>query len=768
MSVIKFDRDFETLFNWDTDDNPTMEQDYQNAVKNWTETEMNIVDTLLWQPTTEYATGNIVKTPSLPSQYVLRCTETGTSGSTEPSYSGASVGDTVTDGTVEWVIVSLATGNAADVDASNIGVNAEVDNSEAWASAIGGGAIAEDDGRLVKGSTVHAVTSVMESNIATNTEAIEDNTEAIATNTANIEASAVKIDIDDKRISNIEKLLQGNLYDYQTDTDSKYTKTVPSGAMPYASLDSVGGKTVVWNQDVPITTNSWNKNRCSLSLVDGVYEITCTANTHVFFGAYISSSRVIAGHKYLYLCEFKVEATNTPSTFEMLYNAGVESVTSLNTWLPYRKIYTGTANAGTATNMTLRYSAVADVTVGDKVSVRNAMKIDLTLWFGAGNEPATVEEFLAMYPSYIPYNAGTLLSAGVTEVVSKGKNLADYSGGAGVPSNTTGSSATPRFFDIGKYVVGIDYINNYSASSVSVVAGENTLTVTRLSGTYYACGIPFECVGGENYTISCTAQVTGASAFVCISWYDNRGTRISGKGGIALSQTETAPSNAVVGLLTLGVNTLNIACTYSNIQVEKSATASTYSAPFAITTPIPAEIQALEGYGWSAGSVYNYVDFERKVFVKNVASVDLGTLTWIYNADWGGSSAIYSTGISAVIKKPTTRDIVANIISKYVTKSRNALYDSADGIAISTDGYVNIRDATITSGAEAKTVLNGVYLYYELATPQEIDISAYITDDNLIEVEAGGTLTFENQNGDDYRIPVPSAETYMVDLQEAI
>ena len=53
MSVIKFNRNFSTLFNWDTDSNPTTEQGYQSAVKNWTETEMNIVDTLLWQPTTE-------------------------------------------------------------------------------------------------------------------------------------------------------------------------------------------------------------------------------------------------------------------------------------------------------------------------------------------------------------------------------------------------------------------------------------------------------------------------------------------------------------------------------------------------------------------------------------------------------------------------------------------------------------------------------------------------------------------------------------------
>jgi hypothetical protein len=49
----------------------------------------------------------------------------------------------------------------------------------------------------------------------------------------------------------------------------------------------------------------------------------------------------------------------------------------------------------------------------------------------------------------------------------------------------------------------------------------------------------------------------------------------------------------------------------------------------------------------------------------------------------------------------------------------------------------------------------GTVVYYALATPIETDISALI-DDNAIEVESGGSLTFENTNGDSYRIPVPS------------
>lgn len=49
-----------------------------------------------------------------------------------------------------------------------------------------------------------------------------------------------------------------------------------------------------------------------------------------------------------------------------------------------------------------------------------------------------------------------------------------------------------------------------------------------------------------------------------------------------------------------------------------------------------------------------------------------------------------------------------------------------------------------------------------------IDISDIIGDtfQEPLDVEAGGTLTFKNSHGDDYRIPVPSSEEYVVSLAE--
>ena len=60
MSVIKVLRDLNGLFNYSTDENPTSQQDYQEAVKNWVKTIVSLVDINLWQPETEYVVGDTV------------------------------------------------------------------------------------------------------------------------------------------------------------------------------------------------------------------------------------------------------------------------------------------------------------------------------------------------------------------------------------------------------------------------------------------------------------------------------------------------------------------------------------------------------------------------------------------------------------------------------------------------------------------------------------------------------------------------------------
>lgn len=63
--------------------------------------------------------------------------------------------------------------------------------------------------------------------------------------------------------------------------------------------------------------------------------------------------------------------------------------------------------------------------------------------------------------------------------------------------------------------------------------------------------------------------------------------------------------------------------------------------------PIPEAIKALPGYGWSAGTARNYVDYENKRYVQCVGSVDLGTLTWMKTSSQSVGDYFYAS-VSAI------------------------------------------------------------------------------------------------------------------------
>lgn len=190
--------------------------------------------------------------------------------------------------------------------------------------------------------------------------------------------------------------------------------------------------------------------------------------------------------------------------------------------------------------------------------------------------------------------------------------------------------------------------------------------------------------------------------------------------------------------------------------------------------PIPEAIKALPGYGWSAGTARNYVDYENKRYVQCVGSVDLGTLTWMKTSSQTVGDYFYAPASAIGFKRLGAFGItVHNILcSKYITVARNpnAFVDKTivldgDSTAVS---QIQVKDTAYTDDATAfKQAMAGVILYYELANPVVTDISSLIPDDFLrnIEVEALGSVTFKNSN-DNYHIPVPSEEEYIVKLSE--
>lgn len=404
----------------------------------------------------------------------------------------------------------------------------------------------------------------------------------IAENTAEI--SAVKLTDKElqRRVDALFDMGQGVTHKFETDTDTAYAKTMPTGGK-LMSVKNVGGKSFVWNQ--MCSTFTYQGTKCNCKPVYSAHKYLCRIDCEAEQGTTV----------YMYFREVIYTKNNQISK---AVNAGKSTLSWITS--PY-----GDSDIGGTFDTFLAGNSV-------KVTFSNRQIFDLTTMFGAGNEPASVEEFEKIFPAeYYPYNAGEIVSAGVTEVV----------------------------------------------------------------------------VGDTAY-------------------------------------------------------------------------------------PIPEAIRNLPGYGWSAGTAKNYVDYENKRYVQCVGNMDLGTLDWKFNTTSAVGNHFYAPAKHLNFKYlgafGTT--IYNALCSKYrtVARSSNVFVDKTltiDGVTVVSQ--IQVKDTAYTDATAFKQAMQGVIMYYELESPIVTDISDLIDDDFLrnIEVEAGGSVTFKNSN-DNYHIPVPSEEEYVVKLSE--
>lgn len=220
----------------------------------------------------------------------------------------------------------------------------------------------------------------------------------------------------------------------------------------------------------------------------------------------------------------------------------------------------------------------------------------------------------------------------------------------------------------------------------------------------------------------------------------------------------TDVATATTELLKRGID-INQYNEYNAGDIRDSAVTSVVSKDSNNTTldtyTIPAEVQALDGYGWGVNDTcYNYIDFETKKFIKKVARVDLGSLSWTS----GWTNAWYSDELTDGIATNSVSTVNNNILSANYIPS----VDVINGVS----GTMNYWSG---SGYKRIAICNGStttkpsgYLYYELATPVETDISEYI-DNGSIVIEADGTLTFTNT----YEQAVPSDIDYLIEEVKA-
>lgn len=545
----------------------------------------------------------------------------------------------------------------------------------------------------------------------------------IAENTAEI----ANVKLTDKelqrRVDALFDIGQGITHKFETDSSSAYSKTIPTGGR-MTSIKSIGGKNLVFNQ---------------------MYK-----KFDYVSGSTLNCKPIFKSHKYLLRVDYSV----SENTKVYLYFRDAHYTGETNRQI-VKDVAAGSGKISWATSPLGEHGDGGDFGVFriltdadgnqklDTSPFSNYEIFDLTQMFGIGNEPTSVEEFEAMFPNdYYQYNAGEIVSAGTESVVEQGKNLLNADDYYAAYKQSDGS-----------------YLNN--------------------SSDFAGINIPIGKYIGK--TLVATLKATVSAQPTSFFWLARiNGTRIES----SYAKGERVPANTTgIARLTFTPKTQKdtLSMTYGqgtgdvivrDIQIELGDTPTTYAPFHRNVYQIPEAIKALPGYGWSAGTARNYIDYENKRYVQCVQSVDLGTLDWKINTTSSVGNHFYGSVKHFNFKYlGAFGTTVYNVLcSKYrtVARSSNVFVDktiTVDGVTVVSQ--IQVKDTAYPDATAFKKAMQGVMLYYELETPIVTDISDLLADDFLrnLTVEAGGSITFKNSN-DSYRIPVPSEEEYIVKLSE--
>lgn len=531
----------------------------------------------------------------------------------------------------------------------------------------------------------------------------------IAENTAEI-ANAKLTDKElQRRVNALYDIGQGITHQFETDTDTAYQKTVPTGAK-LMSVKNVGGRSIVFNQMVDLSkSKETTADDVTFTFPgDGIVALNGTSNKGGNSIA-VAIIKNVKDHKYLIIA----------NPLSGVYGAGqllfTSQVYGADTTGHGAVIVNGSSNA------VWYYTIyVYEGVTYDNVKLQPQI-FDLTAMFGSGNEPTSVEEFEKMFPAdYYPYNAGEIISVGTEEIVEQGANL------------YYGTDMLKCGSDDYEYIA-----NSYRCKAIKLKPNTTyTLSFTsdKTSEIILLMNVN-TVVNSQPYldfrkTSDNRSYRTGDNGCLYVGVYAGNGSVMSADVVKRLSECE--------------------------IMISEGDTPTAYAPYHSNVYQIPEAIRALPGYGWSAGTAKNYVDYENKRYVQCVGSVDLGTLEWLLD----GNNWWYNTKIPKGLSDSNAICNKRTYVLKGDTGNETQWCHSGGG-------YFEVYVTDVTTSADVSKKLSGVILYYELATPIVTDISSLIPDDFLrnMEVEAKGSVTFKNSN-DSYRIPVPNEEEYIVKLSE--
>ena len=190
-----------------------------------------------------------------------------------------------------------------------------------------------------------------------------------------------------------------------------------------ARITTIKGNSVVYNQIIrdslfqdPTQWNAYNSNT-RISFSSGYLQ--ATANASGSLGIQQLNTIIIPKHKYLCICDFEPSVAE----FFAVHLGGITS--KINVTRAYRHIISLIAESGD-TNSRLVFYPILNAVEGNFANVYSFRTIDITIEFGAGNEPTSYEEYLQRKPIGIEdeyaYNKGTLVNMNVDSIISTSNN----------------------------------------------------------------------------------------------------------------------------------------------------------------------------------------------------------------------------------------------------------------------------------------------------------------------------------------------------------
>lgn len=509
----------------------------------------------------------------------------------------------------------------------------------------------------------------------------------------------------ENRIDALIKLNKGQTYDILPEEGESASRTAPSGAK-YVSVDKVGGKSLVWNQlyDKTKPTDGENNGITFSRQEDGSFVAT-GKNIDGTMSYVYTKINVTAGHIYF---SKSIRLGDVGKS----YLAGV--TIGNNAYDRGKGAIATASKTGIASFVVQMFEKGAEA----KNEVARPRVFDLTLLFGAGNEP-TAEQFVTMFPaeSY-PYNTGEIISGTTANVELEGKNLWDDS--------------NPAFMQVllnagFLYNSGVWHTNKivYSDVNIGTIPPQSVLSYDILANAGLNSRI--ELFSGETRFLAPKLESTG-------EW---------------MHHNINIPSGMVIDRIVVNYASRGM-CKIKNIQLERGTTETAYSphTKQSLSTGFP-ELH-------SAGTAHDEIDLDGGAIRRNVGTVDLGALTWDNNGT-------FEDGNVQFIAKIPGRAYTGNGLCDRFEKSEDnalgtyTLRTTGDQITFAAPEGTEI-NAFIES-------VNGATLYYELATPTTEQVTVPEPLQEWLPVEPGGTVTFRNAD-ETKQLAVPNGVSWVRKLNE--